>query len=92
MIVFKKAPDSNSGSAQEEFRAAAAEALEEFGAATAETFGQFAMSYWPLVLAGMILFVLIFRGYERAAIPVGIVAVLLQAWLLLRRWQQVEVF
>jgi len=81
MPVFKKIPDDNSGAAQEEFGAAAAEAL-----------GQFAMSYWPLVLAGMILFVLILRGYERAAIPVGIVAVLLQTWLLLGRWQQVEVF
>ena len=40
----------------------------------------------------MILFVLILRGYERTAIPVGIVAVLLQAWLLLGKWQQVEVF
>ncbi len=81
MPVFKKIPDDNSGAAHEEFGAAAAEAL-----------GQFAMSYWPLVLAGMILFVLILRGYERAAIPVGIVAVLLQTWLLLGRWQQVEVF
>ncbi len=90
--MFKKIPDDNSGAANEEFGAAAAEAFEEFGAAAAEALGQFAMSYWPLVLAGMILFVLILRGYERAAIPVGIVAVLLQTWLLLGRWQQVEVF
>ena len=92
MVVFKKIPDNNSGSEQEGFVAASAEALNEFGAATAEVLGQFAMSYWPMVVAGMILFVLILRGFERAAIPVSIVAVLLQAWLLLGRLQQVEGF
>ena len=90
--MFKKAPDSNSGSEQGEFGVATAAALDEFGAVTAEALGQFAMIYWPMAVAGMILFVLILRGYERTAIPVGIVAVLLQAWLLLGRWQQVEVF
>ena len=53
-----------------------------FDAITAELVGQIAATYWPVILGGITLFVLIVRGHERAAIPVAIVVALLQAW----RW------
>ena len=43
-------------------------------------------------VTGVILFVLIAGGYERAAVPVGIAGVLVQAWLTLGQWPQAEVF
>ena len=69
MAEFKTAPDSDSVG-------------ERFDALTAAMAGQFAATYWPVILGGIILFVLILKGKERAAIPVGAVVVLLQAW----RW------
>ena len=48
----------------------------------AEAFGQFALTYWPVVLGGLALFILIIAGKEKAAIPVAAVVVALQAWLL----------
>lgn len=36
---------------------------------------------WPLMIGGLILFVMILKGWERAAIPVGIAVILAQAWL-----------
>ena len=69
MAEFKKIPDSDSGAGP-------------FDAITAEMAGQFAAIYWPVILGGITLFVLILKGNERAAIPVGAVVVLLQAW----RW------
>ncbi len=44
--------------------------------------GQFAATYWPVVLGGVVLFVLIALDKERIAIPVGITVILLQAWQL----------
>ncbi len=69
MAEFKKIPkpESDSGGGP-------------FGAITAELAGQFAATYWPVILGGITLFVLILKGKERAAIPVGAVVVLLQAW------------
>ncbi len=69
MAEFKKIPDGDSGGGP-------------FDAITAEMAGQFAATYWPVILGGITLFVLILRGNERAAIPVGAAVVLLQAW----RW------
>jgi hypothetical protein len=69
MADFKKIPDGDTGAGP-------------FDAIDAEMLGQFAATYWPVVLGGLVLFVLILRGNERAAIPVAIVVVLLQAW----RW------
>ena len=69
MAKFKKIPDSDS-------------VPGPFDAFTAEVAGQFAATYWPVVLGGVILFVLILMGKERVAIPVAAVVVLLQAW----RW------
>ncbi len=69
MAEFKKIPESDSGGGP-------------FEAITAEMLGQFAATYWPVILGGITLFVLILRGNERAAIPVGAAVVLLQAW----RW------
>jgi hypothetical protein len=69
MAEFKKIPGGGSGDGP-------------FDAITAEMAGQFAATYWPVVLGGITLFVLILRGNERAAIPVGAVVVLLQAWRL----------
>ncbi len=69
MAEFKKIPDSSSGGGP-------------FDAITAEMAGQFAATYWPVILGGITLFVLILRDNERAAIPVGAAVVLLQAW----RW------
>ncbi len=53
-----------------------------FDSFNAEAFGQFAMTFWPVVLGGLTLFMLILAGKEKAAIPVAIVVVLLQAWML----------
>ncbi len=69
MAEFKKIPESDSSGGP-------------FDAITAELAGQFAATYWPVILGGITLFVLILKGKERAAIPVGAVVVLLQAW----RW------
>ncbi len=69
MAEFKKIPDSGSGGGP-------------FDAITAEMAGQFAATYWPVILGGITLFILILRGYERTAIPVAAAVVLLQAW----RW------
>jgi hypothetical protein len=67
MAVFKKVPDSQpSGS--------------PLDAITPEMVGQFATTYWPVVLGGLLLFVLVFRGYARLAYTFGILVVLLQAW------------
>ena len=68
MADFKKIRDDGSGG--------------PFDAITAEMLGQFAATYWPVILGGIALFALILSGNERAAIPVAIVVVLLQAW----RW------
>ena len=67
MAVFKKVPDSESGGGA-------------FDANTAEIVGEFATTYWPAVLGGLILFVLVFKGYARVAYTLGILVVLLQAW------------
>jgi hypothetical protein len=69
MAEFKKAPDSDSGSAP----------IEVFNP---ELLGQIAATYWPMILGGITLFLLILMGKERAAIPVAAAIVLLQAW----RW------
>ena len=69
MAEFKKVPESDSGG----------QLTEVFNP---ELLGQIAATYWPVVLGGITLFVLILRGKERAAIPVAIAMVLLQAW----RW------
>ncbi len=69
MAEFKKIPDGDS-------------VAGPFDALTAEMAGQFAATYWPVILGGITLFVLILNGNERAAIPVGAVVVLLQAWRL----------
>ncbi len=69
MAEFKKIPDGDS-------------VPGPFDAFTAEVARQFAATYWPVVLGGVILFVLILMGKERVAIPVAAVVVLLQAW----RW------
>ncbi len=53
-----------------------------FDAFNAESFGQIAMTYWPVLLGGLTLFMLILAGKEKAAIPVAIVIVALQLWLL----------
>lgn len=70
MAEFKKNPN-------------AGEVPGPFDAFPAEALGQFAMDYWPVVLGGLTLFILILGGKEKVAIPVGIIAALLQAWLLL---------
>ena len=67
MADFKKIPDSDSGAGP-------------FDAITAEMLGQFAATYWPVILGGIMLFVLILKGNALAAIRVGIVVALLQAW------------
>jgi len=69
MAEFKKTPGGDSGDGP-------------FDSITAELAGQFAATYWPVILGGIILFVLILKGNERAAIPVGAVVVVLQAWRL----------
>ena len=68
MADFKKIPDDGSGG--------------PFDAISAEMLGQFAATYWPVILGGIMLIALILKGNARAAIPVGIVVALLQAW----RW------
>lgn len=37
---------------------------------------------WPLIIGGVILFAMILKGWERAAVPVGIVVAAAQLWLL----------
>ncbi len=69
MAEFKKTPKGQSGDGP-------------FDAITPEMLGQFAATYWPVVLGGIVLFVLIALDKERIAIPVGITVVLLQAWRL----------
>lgn len=36
---------------------------------------------WPLIVGGVILFLMILKGWERAAIPVGLAVILVQVWL-----------
>ena len=67
MPAFKKIPDSHTGNSL-------------FDTITAEMAGEFATTYWPVVLGGLLLFVLVFRGYDRVAYTLGILVVLLQAW------------
>ena len=68
MAIFQKTPDGGPDGPFETF--------------TPEVLGQFAGTFWPAILGGITLFVLILLGKERAAIPVAVVAVLLQAWRL----------
>ena len=68
MAIFQKSPDGGPAG--------------PFDAVTLEVLGQFADTFWPAILGGITLFVLIIRGKERVAIPVAAVAVLLQAWRL----------
>ena len=70
MAVFKKSPESRDS-----------EPIEAFGVGP-EALGAFAATYWPVVLGGITLFLLIALGKERTAIPVGIAVVVLQAWML----------
>ena len=70
MAGFKKSPDSQPGGP-----------LAELFDSIAAVAGQLALSYWPLIGGGLILFLLIVLGKERTAIPVGIAVVLLQVWL-----------
>jgi hypothetical protein len=41
------------------------------------------MSYWPIILGGITLFILIIMGRERSAIAVSIAVILLQGWMIL---------
>lgn len=68
MAEFKKIPDGSGGG--------------PFDALTPEVLEQVAATYWPVVLGGITLFVLIVMGRERTAVPVAAVVVLLQVW----RW------
>ena len=68
MAIFQKTPDEGPEG--------------PFDVFTPEVLGQFADTFWPAILGGITLFVLILLGKERAAIPVAVVAVLLQAWRL----------
>ena len=77
MAVFKKIPKGSSKTIPDSDSVSG-----PFDANTAEMAGQFAATYWPVILGGITLFILIFRGYERTAIPVAAAVVLLQAW----RW------
>jgi len=70
MADFKKIPEGKSGGEN------------PFDVVAADILGQVAATYWPAVLGGITLFVLILRGKERAAIPVAVAIVLLQAWRL----------
>jgi hypothetical protein len=70
MAEFKKIPDGGSGDGPFDF-------------ITAEAAGQIAMSYWPAILGGITLFILIILGRERVAIAVSIAVILLQGWLIL---------
>jgi hypothetical protein len=70
MAEFKKIPDGGSGDGPFDF-------------ITAEAAGQIAMSYWPAILGGITLFILIILGRERMAIAVSIAVILLQGWLIL---------
>jgi hypothetical protein len=54
MAEFKKIPDGGSGDGPFDF-------------ITAEAAGQIAMSYWPAILGGITLFILIILGRERVA-------------------------
>ena len=69
MAATKKAPGADIGPGP-------------FDSFNAEAFGQFAMTFWPAVLGGLMLFILILAGKEKAAIPVAVVVVALQAWVL----------
>lgn len=68
MAEFKKVPGGDSGNGP-------------FESISAEALGQFAMTYWPAILGGITLFILIAMGKERIAIPVGIAVAVLQGWL-----------
>ena len=54
---------------------------EVFDADAAELAMMAVEALWPLMVGGLILFVMILKGWERAAIPVGIAVILAQAWL-----------
>lgn len=70
MADFKKIPGGGEGP------------IGELTHGTGEVLGQFAIHYWPMFLGGVTLFLMIVLGYERAAIPVAIAIVALQAWLI----------
>ncbi len=37
---------------------------------------------WPVLIGGVILFLMIVKGWERAAVPVGLIVAVTQLWLL----------
>lgn len=47
---------------------------------TVAALGDLAGSFWPLLVGGVIVIMLMLRGEERAVIPVGGMVLLLQAW------------
>lgn len=69
MAEFKKIPDGGTRDGL-------------FEAINTEVVGQFAMAYWPAILGGITLFILILMGRERMAMLVSIAVILLQAWLI----------
>lgn len=72
MAEFKKTPGSDAQGPG-----------DVFGDAVVDLVSYFAASFWPMIIGGIILFVMIVSGYERSAIPVGIAVILLQGWLTL---------
>jgi hypothetical protein len=69
MAEFKKTPGSD-------------EPPGLFDNVDTEALGQFAMAYWPVLLGGISLFLLIVLGKERIAVLVGILVVLMQGYLI----------
>lgn len=53
-----------------------------FGDDVADIAMQVTSHIWPLMIGGLILFLMIVKGWERAAIPVGICVAAAQLWLM----------
>ena len=54
--------------------------LIDLSAGTGDLLGQMSTTYWPLLVGGLFLVILMMRGEVRAALPIAGLAVLFQAW------------
>jgi hypothetical protein len=52
----------------------------DMSSGTGDLVGHMGATYWPLLLAGVLLLILVLRGEARAVLPVLGFALLLQAW------------
>jgi len=70
MANFKRALGGSDGSG----------GLIDLSAGTGDLLEQMSTTYWPLLIGGLVLVILMMRGEVRAALPIAGLAMLFQAW------------